>query len=681
MANARLQITDLDFDQIKSNLKAYLQQQTQFSDYDFEGSGLSVLLNLLAYNTHYNAYYLNMVANEAFLDTALLRDSVVSHAKTLGYIPFSYTAPVATVNITVETSTSNTGTLTMPKGTSFSSNLLDDVSYGFVTLEDVTVTKSNTQFVFENVSIYEGMLVNYVYTYTSATNPKQIFVLPDATVDTETITVTVTNNSSNTSTEVYNRVVDILDVTATSSVYFLQENRNGLYEIYFGDDSVGKALLDGCTVTVSYLVTKGDTANKADGFRCNQPIGGYSEITVDVVNVASGGAVREAVDSIKYSAAAQFSTQNRLVTYKDYETYIQSNYPNIDSLSVWGGEENVPPIYGKVFISLKPKLNYYISETEKQRIISDILKPKSIVSISAEILDPEYTYILLDTLVRYDPKKTTSSEALLKEKARNALLSYRDTFLNRFGARLVDSKMEKYVDDSEPNSILGCDLTIRVQKRFEPVLETKKSYTLNYSFALHRGTITNKMTCTEFDVLDSNGTRRTVVLDEIPQSFTGISSIQVSNPGTGYITAPTVTITGDGTGATAEAVVVNGAIQKINIVNRGIDYTRAIVTITGGSGYGATATAVIDARTGTLRTIYYDDNAQRQVVNSNAGEIHYDTGIVIINDINILSVSSNDNLIRMSFESDESFVGSSKNTIITIDENDPTAIVVELEKA
>ena len=680
MANARLQITELDFDQIKSNLKTYLQQQTEFSDYDFEGSGLSVLIDLLAYNTHYNAYYLNMVANEAFLDTALLRDSVVSHAKSLGYIPFSYSAPQATVNITVETGTSNTGTLTIPKGTTFSSNLIDDVSYGFVSLEDVTVTKSNTQYVFENVSIYEGMLVNYVYTYNSATNPKQIFVLPDSTIDTDTIYVTVKDNTSNTATEVYNKVQDILDVTSTSTVYFLQENRNGLYEIYFGNDSVGKALLDGCTVTVSYLVTKGDLANKANGFRCDETIGGYSNVAVDIVSVAAGGAIREAVDSIKYSSAAQFSSQNRLVTYKDYETYIQSNYPNIDSLSIWGGEENTPPVYGKVFISLKPKQDYYISETEKQRIIDEIIKPKAIVSVSAQILDPEYTYILLKTNVRYDPKKTISSEALLKEKIRNALLSYRNTYLNRFGSQLVNSKIENYIDSVETNSIIGCDLVIRVQKRFEPELNVKKSYTVKFNFSLHRGTISNKMSCTEFDVLDLNGVRRTVVLDEIPQSYTGISSVSVTNPGTGYTTSPTITITGDGIGATAEAVIVNGSIQKINITNRGIDYTRAIITITGGNGYGATADAVIDAKIGTLRTIYYDTDAQRQIVNSNAGEIDYSTGIITINDINILSVSSTDNLIRLSLESDEDLVRSSKNTIITIDDEDPTAIVVELGK-
>ena len=204
--NARLQITDLDFDTIKTNLKSYLQQQTEFTDYNFEGSGLSVLLDVLAYNTHYNAYYLNMVANEAFLDTALLRDSVVSHAKTLSYIPYSYSAPKAIVNITVTTLNNTPATLTVARGTTFSSNLIDNISYNFVTLEDVTVTKSGTSFFLDNVELYEGKLVSYNFNYNENSNPKSIFILPDTNIDTNTISVTVSDTTGNTATQVYNQV-------------------------------------------------------------------------------------------------------------------------------------------------------------------------------------------------------------------------------------------------------------------------------------------------------------------------------------------------------------------------------------------------------------------------------------------------------------------------------------------
>jgi len=681
MTTSRLQVTDLDFDTIKTNLRTFLQQQTEFQDYDFEGSGLSVLLDILAYNTHYNAYYLNMVANEAFLDTAVLRDSVVSHAKTLGYTPRSYSAPRATINLTVETNTSNTGTLTIPKGFSFESNLIDDVSYNFVTIESTTVSKSNTQYVFEDLDIYEGFFVSYVFSYSKNSNPKSIFILPDTNIVTSTISVTVTDNTGNTASEVYNQVTDILDVDASSKVFFLQESKRGEYQIYFGNDVVGKALVDGATITVNYLTTTGPDANKANGFVARNSLDGLSDFTIDVTSVASGGSLRESVDEIKYSAAAQFSTQNRLVTVKDYESYIQTNYPNIDSLSVWGGEDNLPPVYGKVFVSLKPKENYFISETEKQRIINEIIKPKSIVAVQTEILDPEFLFILLETAVEYDPKKTTNSEDTIKQNIRSAILSYRDTFLNKFASKIVDSKLETAIDAVDLNAIIGNEINIRVQKRFEPELNLIQSYNVKFNVPLSRGTVTNKLFSTEFDVLDSNGIRRTVFYEEIPQSSTGISSIEITNPGTGYLTAPTVTITGDGTGATAEAVIVNGSIQSINVKNRGIDYTRAIVTISGGNGYGAETTATIDAATGSIRTIYYDENAQRQIVNSLAGSINYNTGEINLDDINILSVSSVDGLIRLTIEAEQGIIESARNTIITIDENDPVSIVVNLNKA
>lgn len=680
MANARLQITDLDFDTIKNNLKSYLQQQSEFSDYDFEGSGLSILLDVLAYNTHYNAYYLNMVANEAFMDTALLRDSVVSHAKTLGYIPFSYSAPRAIVNLTVTSLNDTPGTLTIPRGTTFSSNLIDNISYNFITLDDVTVTKSGTNFYFENLELYEGKLVTYNFNYNHNSNPKSIFTLPDTNIDTNTLYVTVTDNTGNTATQVYSQVTDILSVESTSLVYFLQESKNGNYEIYFGDDVVGKALIDGSSVNVNYLVTSGTVANAADGFVPDTTIGGYSNVAIDVVSVASGGAIRETVDSIKYSAASQYATQNRLVTLKDYETYIQSKYASIDSLSVWGGEDEPTPVYGKVFISLKPKTNYYISELEKARIISEIINPKSIVSVQAEIRDPEYLYLLVNSSVQYDPRKTILSEDAIKTNIRTSILSYRDRVLNKFGASFVLSKLQDDIDQTDVNSIIGSETTVRVQRRFEPQLNSAASYTIKYNVPLHRGTITNKLTSTEFNVYDTTGVERTAQFDEAPQSYTGISEIQVVNPGSGYTSAPTVTINGDGSNATAEAVIVNGRIQKILVTTRGIEYTRATVTISGGDGFGAEALAVVDAKIGTLRTIYYDTLAQRQIINASAGTIYYDTGIVVINDIRFLSVSSTDGMIRMTIEADKGILESTRNTIITIDEDDPISVVTTLTK-
>ena len=680
----RLRISELDFDTIKTNLKTFLNQQSEFTDYDFDGAGLNILLDILAYNTHYNAYYLNMVANDAFLDTALLRDSAVSHAKTLNYIPHSTRAPVAIIDFSVESNTTTAATMTISEGFSFLSNQIDSKSYNFVVLDDVTVTKANSQFVFENLEIYEGQLVTYNFTHNSATNPKQVFTLPDNNIDTTTLKVTVAPSVGNTSTSVYNKVTDILNVDGTSEVFFLQEERSGKYQIYFGNDVVGKSLPDGASVSTTYLLNNGTAANKANNFVATATItdslgNSQTNFTITPVSAAAGGADRESVDDIKFSAAAQFSTQNRLVTFKDYESYILNNYPNLDSVSIWGGEDNVPRVYGKVFVSLKPTANYYISEAEKQRIIDEIISPKAIVAVQTEILDPEFLYLIVENTVQYDAKKTNSSETSIKQSIRNAVLAYRDRELNKFDTRFILSKLQDGVDETDMNAILGSETIVRVQKRFKPNIGSSQAYTINFNVPLHRGTISNKLVSSEFGVNDSNGVRRSVTFEEIPQSFSGITSISISNPGTGYTTAPTVTITGDGTGATATATIVNGSIQSIEVSNRGIDYSRAIITITGGGGYGATATAVIDARTGILRTIYYDTNAERQIVDSTAGTIDYDTGIVTINDINVRSINTDDELIRLSIESEKGIIQSVRNTILTIDEDDPTSIVTTLE--
>lgn len=679
----RLRVTELDFDTIKSNLKTFLNQQTEFTDYDFEGSGLSVLLDILAYNTHYNAYYLNMVANESFMDTALLRDSVVSHAKTLGYVPHSMKSPVAVINFYVQSSNSSSANLTLPAGFSFLSNQIDNKAYNFVVLEDTVVTKANNSYYFENLNIYEGQLVTYNYTQNVTTNPKQIFTLQDSNIDTTTIKVRVSPSSTSTESSVYNLVSDILDITSSSEVFFLQEGRNGKYEIYFGNNSIGKAIADGSIVSVSYLLTNGTSAIKANNFIATVALSdtlgeSLTNFTITPVSAASGGSERESVDDIKFGSAAQFATQNRLITIKDYESYLKKNYPAVDSISVWGGEEETPKAYGKVYIALKPKQDYYISETEKQRIVNEIISPKSVVSVDTVIRDPEYLYLLVANYVEYDKKKTTQNAESIKNSIKNAILLYNENNLNQFGSTFVLSKLQDNIDSVDLNAIRGSETVLRLQKRFEPDLTKSASYTINFNAELHRGTITNRMTSTQFDVYDSLGTRRTVLLEEIAQSYTGISTIEVTNGGSGYLVAPTVTITGDGSGATAVATIVNGRVDSIAVTNRGSGYTRALVSISGGSGYGATAIGVLDAKYGTLRTIYYDEFVQRQVVNENAGTIDYASGTITINDIRILSVTAGDGLIRLTIESERGILSSTKNTIITIDETDSTSISTEL---
>ena len=682
----RLRVTELDFDQIKQNLKTYLQGQSQFTDYDFEGSGLSVLLDILAYNTHYNAYYVNMVANEAFLDTALLRDSVVSHAKVLGYVPYSRKAPRANINFTVLSTSNTSATVTIPKGFRFLSNEIDGISYGFVTLGETIVTKSNTSFNFLNLPIYEGQLITYSYSYDQAINPKQIFAVPDEGVDTSTITVSVQPSATNTASEVFTLASDATEATTTSPVFYLQENKSQKYDLYFGDDVIGKKITDGSIVSISYLITNGTAANKANNFVATATLAdslgnSLTNFTIDPVGEAAGGADRESVDEIKFGAPLQFTTQNRLVTYKDYESFIKKNYPAVDSVSVWGGEDETPPTYGRVYIALKPKQNYYLSDVEKQRIIDEIIKPKAVVTVQTIIRDPEYLYLLISPTVTYDSKKTSLTADQLKTGIRNSILSYKTTYLDKFDSKFILSKVQDAVDATDSNSIIGSKVSVRVQKRFKPSTDQSKPYTIYFNVPLRRGTISNKLSSTFFTVVDADGMDQVVQFDEIPQSFSGISAINVSNPGQGFTSAPTITITGDGTGANASATIVNGKIQNIEVTNRGIDYTRATVTISGGGGYGASAEAVIDARTGELRTVYYDTNAQRQIVDATAGTIDYDAGVVAINDIYIKAVSSTDGYIRLSVESEKGIISTTKNTIVTLDVDDPTAISTTLETA
>jgi hypothetical protein len=674
-----LRVTELDFDTIKQNLKNYLKQQSEFTDYDFEGSGLAVLLDILAYNTHYQAYYLNMVANESFLDTALLRDSVVSHAKTLGYTPNSKKASKAVIDFTVVTNNTDVEQLTIPAGFSFLSNQIDGRSYNFVVLEGKTVTKSDTNFYFENLEIYEGQLTTFRYIYDSTNNPKQIFTINDESVDVTSLKVSVSPSVGSTQVNVYNLVNDVYEIDGNSEVYFLQEGRNGLYQIYFGDDVLGKKLSNGSVVTIQYLITNGVDANKANLFTATRSLEGYNNFIVDTVSTAGGGSNKESVDKIKYLAPIQFVSQNRVVTKKDYEVFIKKSYPNVDSVSIWGGEEEIPPIYGKVFISLKPQEGFFISESEKDRIINEIIDPRSVMTIKTEFRDPDYLYVMLKSNLQYDPNKTTLTQEIIKRTIRNTILLYKNTYLDTFESKLVLSKLEENINDIDINAFVGCDSILRVQKRIRPVFNKSSNYTINFNVPLLSGSLNNKLTSTSFDVFDSNSIKRTVFIEEIPKTSTSINSINVITPGEKYTSIPTVTIIGDGVGATATATVVNGKIQNIKIINPGIDYTRATVVITGGGGFGATATAVIETNIGILRTVYYTPDAERQVVNSNVGSIDYEKGLIQLNNLTIVSTSTNDQLLRIECPTKNNIIQSNKNTIITIDENDPSSITIDLQ--
>jgi hypothetical protein len=684
----RLNVSELDFDQIKTNLKNFLKQQSEFQDYDFEGSGLSVLLDILAYNTHYNSYYLNMIANESFLDSSSLRTSVISHAKKLGYTPRSVRAPRAIVNITIQTNNSTPASLTIPRGYQFFSTQIDGVSYKFVTLESYTEDKTGNNFVFTNVPIYQGEFVSYSFTNSYSSNPKQLFTLPSSDIDTSTLIVSVRQSSENTSSSIYSTSDDVINIEATSEIYYIQEGKNGQYDIYFGDDIISKKIPDGGIVTTEYLITKGELANKANTFVATTPISGYSTISVSPQTAASGGTVRETVDQIKFGAPLSLLSQNRAVTKNDYIRLIQQKYPEFEAVNVWGGEENDPPVYGKVFIAAKPKLGFEVTQTEKDYVKENILKPISILTVTPEIVDIDYNYLKVKTRAYYNPAKYSGTKSQLEAALKTVIENYTADNLNKFNSYFQYSGLETAIDAYD-RSIISNEVSLFVAKKFRPDLINPNNYVLDFGFELTRGTTNdNFYSSPDFTMVDEEGVNRQCFFEEIPSSYTGVESITVTNPGYNFTSTPTVEIVGDGVGATARAVIVNGKISEIQVLTPGINYTSAAVRITGGGGLLGEAQAVLEGRYGRLRISYYktdevSSQSTKFIINQNLndgvmGTIDYKLGKVYINNFNPTAVNNDFGDISVNFVPDSSVIKSQLNKMLVLDAEDPTSIVAEV---
>ena len=353
--NKRLTVTEFDFDEVKANLKTFLRAQNEFTDYDFEGSGMSVLLDLLAYNTHYLGFNMNMLANEMFLDSAALRSSIVSHAKMLGYTPSSVSAPIATIDVTLNNS--GLAGATIDAGTKFSTSV-NGTTYNFVTVSDITALVADGVLRFNDLKIYEGTYVNTKY-IVNTSNVDQRFVITSNLADTDTLTVKVQTSATDTTTSTYTRATDITSVSDTATNYFVKEVEDGKFEIYFGDGVIGKALSSGNVVILSYVVTNTNEANGASSFSNTGAISGVTDVTVTTVSNANGGGDAESLASIKYNAPLDYSSQGRAVTAEDYKLHVKTLFPNAQAIQCWGGEEgsdvDSAAIYGKVYISIKQK--------------------------------------------------------------------------------------------------------------------------------------------------------------------------------------------------------------------------------------------------------------------------------------------------------------------------------------
>lgn len=483
----KFQISEVDFQGIKNNFIDYLKSQSEFKDYDFTGSGIQQILNILAYNTNYNAYYLNMVANEMFLDSADMRSSVVSRAKALGYTPRSTQAPRANVYFEVNTGSDAPASITIPEKTVVKTRI-DDKVYKFTLTESINATFNRTTtdgdriYRSDNTLIYEGTLLTQSYTV-DINNSDQRFIIPNAGVDIDRLTVSVQRSPTNTLSDKFTRANNLTNVNGESNVYFIQEVEGGLYEVYFGDGNTGKALAHNNVVILEYINTNGPAANSASAFTTSGSISGYDYncITVDK---ASSGAERESTESIKLLAPLHFDTQNRAVTANDYKTLLLENYGNIDAVSTWGGEDNNPPVYGKVYISLKPKDGFVISDSVKQQIIDSVIGEKNVVSITPEIIDPDYTYVGVNATVNYSRELTTKSAEDLRGIVRTAMQNYFNTYLNTFQKYLRYSKFAAAVDAADP-AITGSQIELTMKKIIEPTFGVSKTYTLNFSNAIH----------------------------------------------------------------------------------------------------------------------------------------------------------------------------------------------------
>jgi hypothetical protein len=487
---ADLQISELDFDQIKDSLKNFLRDQSEFKDYDFEGSSMAVLLDLLAYNTHYNAYYMNMVANEMFLDTAQMRESVVSRAKMLGYTPRSRSSSKILVNIQLKVPVDTLPlptSIIVPKYTQYKT-AIDGKTYYFNTVESHNATPSgldstgeNYIYSTQNIYLYEGNRISQKYTY-DKNNAEQRFVIKNANVDTSTLSVRVQRSATNVQTTAFEKTTSISDLNSETPAFFLQEIEKELYEVYFGDGSMGRSLEHNNIVYIDYLSTNGPDANGANSFKFTAPIEGYTQdvVLVEGNTKSTGGAEREGIDSIRYLAPLNFNAQNRVVTSSDYKTAILQNYNDVQAVNSWGGEENDPPIYGKVYIALKPKSGFTINEVAKAQIRDSILKDKNVVSITPEIVDPKYIFLVPQIQVYYNREIGAYSATDIESDVKNAILKYSSTNLEQFNSYFKYSQFLRVIDNAN-TAIENSSLNLKIATTVAMVPNTPKSYSAAFS--------------------------------------------------------------------------------------------------------------------------------------------------------------------------------------------------------
>lgn len=528
---ADLRITELDFDQIKQNFINYLQSQDTFKDYNFSGSALNVLLDVLAYNTHYNAILAHLQTNEMFIDTALKRSSIVSIAKTLGYTPRSVVSARAHIGATF-TST-DAGPITIPKYTKFTAKV-NDTTYTFLTANSATASKSGSTFAFPNIELFEGSFITQsnVVTTDTVSGP---FTIKNNNIDLSTLNVQVQNSISDLGTTPFARTTTVINITDTSNVYWVEEGQDGYYRLIFGDGIIGSVLSAGNIVNISYVASKGANANGAQSFSCSSTFTtDNAPVITTLVSASSGGANRETADSIRFNAPKINATRNRVVTAEDYKAIIMANFDKAQSVEVWGGENNVPPIYGKVFISIDPKVGYTITSEEKEALLTDIIRPRSVMSLTHEFVDPIYLNVGLNVAVTYDQTRTLLTATQLQSLVNAQITKYFTDELSTLGKQFYFSQLENRIQNTD-GSILGTLIDMRLQRRISPFFNIIENLNIYFTTPIEPNSFRSSNFKTMVNGLNYNSVYVRDLPNDTPPSRTGTGTLQLINGADGRI--------------------------------------------------------------------------------------------------------------------------------------------------
>ena len=475
-ANTALNVANLDFNSIKTNIRAYLNSQTVFADYDFEGSNFSALIDAMAYNTYLNNYYLNMVANEGFLDTAQIKESVVSHAKTLNYLPKSRSSSVADLSIRIYPD-DDPSQITIPAYTKFTSTV-DGTSYVFSTNSAMVITSNTSGAFVANTKVYEGKVVSEFFTANTALD-NQRFVLTNAGVDTSSLTIKIRASSTDDTNSEYSKAETTHGMTTASNNYFILPSNATHYEVQFGDGTIGRALENGNIVEATYRVASGNVSNGGNTFIKTANVGGYSNIVVTTVNPSVGGGPEEDINAIKFAAPKNLTIQDRLVTESDYETLLKQQFTDIESLSVYGGEKEDPPRFGKVVIACDVANADGIPDGLKA-MIKDYIKGRAAIGITPEIVDPEFLYVDVTTDVHFNTSETTKGQDDIKLLVNDQISTWSNNNINGFNKVLRLSKLVESIDGAD-DSILNNNTEFKLRKNWNPAVGNTESKTLYFN--------------------------------------------------------------------------------------------------------------------------------------------------------------------------------------------------------